>query len=149
MISLSILNYLRYWNDLPASGNLVLLSIPHDWELWLYSSTGSRNSQFVNIKESNGGVEDYYVLLLVNTLDVEHRNRYWPDLLPFRLRQNVRCRTRPAGFEQLSTGQLHLMVQILASASKRKSTPIGVLFLFAFKLIQANNLCFGRRICGC
>ena len=28
---------------------------------------------------------------------------------------------RPAGFEQLSTGQLHLMVQILAGADKKEA----------------------------
>ena len=51
-------------------------------------------------------------LLLAYSLDIACRSRYCPDLLPFCLRQNVRCRIRPAGFKQLSTGQLHLIVQI-------------------------------------
>ena len=51
-------------------------------------------------------------LLFVYTLDIAFQHWYRPDLLPFCLWQNVRCQIRRAGFEQLSTGQLHLDLQI-------------------------------------
>ena len=70
------------------------------------------------------------LLLLVCTIDIPRRNRYRPDLLHFAFHRKAKlrsCRHR-AGSKQMSTGHLHLGLQICQCRQKR-NTPNGV-FLF-------------------
>ena len=113
MISLSILNYLRYWNGLPASGNLVLLSIPHDWELWLYSSTGRRNSQIV-ITEGSGGGRGLRHLLFKSVHPYKKRKR-----TPIGVHFDIGIHVRYSTPEQI----LARFVAVLPSAECKVSNP--------------------------
>ena len=58
------------------------------------------------------------------------QKKYRPDLLPFCLWQNVRCRIRQAGFEQHPTGVLHLVFQIWPFPfQNKKDIRMDVLFV--------------------
>ena len=50
--------------------------------------------------------------------------------MPLCLWHNVRCRSRPAGNEQMSTGHLHFMVRILLFQRNKAVRPNGQTALF-------------------